>query len=170
MNINNTFKDDSKYFQTMTLIGSTKFRDIFYESAKIFTMRGFIVTMPHIFSNNEDEDIFDNELSAFTKEEKINILKRMGFQRIYEADVVYYINPKLYIGMHTLAELLYAEYLGKHIMTLCKYEINGSTEYKKLYNEYINKRKSLFPGAIKLLNEYKPYLWDYNNYNEKYNL
>lgn len=148
-------------FKTVTLVGSTTFKDVFYETAKILTMHGYLITMPHIFARTEDEKIFDSEFCMLigpSREDKIAMLKHMGFQRVYEADIVYVINPGMYIGKHTLAEILYAQYLGKQVVYLCE-PSKCLEDDPELYYKRKNEQDKLKPEAINILNKYKPYKW-----------
>lgn len=98
-----------KKFQVIALIGSTKFKDHFIRLQKEFTIGGYIVLSPCIFSHADPED---NKVSTV---EIGYMLDEMGKQRIDMCDFVFVINPDNYIGHNTQMEIDYAISIGKEI-------------------------------------------------------
>lgn len=87
------------------LCGSTRFKDKFFEVAKDFTLKGYIVTMPMVFVHSGDE------ISNWQKE----YLDEVHKAKIADADLVYIINCDKYIGESTKSEIDWALQLGKKI-------------------------------------------------------
>ena len=88
------------------LCGSTRFKDKFFEVAKDFTLKGYIVTMPLVYHHSGDEEI--------TEEQKRN-LDELHKAKIADADLIYIININNYIGNSTRSEIKWAVQLGKKI-------------------------------------------------------
>ncbi len=88
------------------LCGSTKFKDKFFEIAKDFTLKGYIVTMPMVFVHSGDEEI--NEVQKA-------YLDELHKAKIADADLVYVINCDGYIGNSTRNEIKWAAALSKKI-------------------------------------------------------
>ena len=99
----------NKKFQVIALIGSTKFKDYFIRLQKDFTLKGYIVISPCIFSHADPED---EKVSTI---EIGKMLDEMCKQRIDMADFVYVINPNKYVGDNTQMEIDYAKNIGKMI-------------------------------------------------------
>ena len=91
---------------TVCLCGSTKFKDKFFEIAKDFTLKGYIVTMPMVFVHSGDEEV--NEVQK-------EYLDEIHKAKIAAADLVYIINPNNYIGKSTTDEIEWAKLLDKKI-------------------------------------------------------
>jgi len=89
----------SKNREIVTLCGSTKYKKIFEEYNKIFTMQGKIVLMPGCFAH------FDNiELTVQEKHD----LDELHKDKILKSDFIFVINKDLYIGDSTRSEIDYA--------------------------------------------------------------
>ena len=92
------------------LCGSTRFKETFFNVARDFTLKGYIVTMPMVFVhrgdivNNLDKDYLDE----------------IHKTKIAEANLVYIINENGYIGESTKSEIDWALQLGKKIEYLEK--------------------------------------------------
>jgi hypothetical protein len=90
------------------LCGSTRFKEIFFEIAKKFTLKGYIVTMPGVFVHRGD---------SINKEDKEH-LDEIHKTKIADADEIFVINKDGYIGESTKSEIEWAEELGKKITYL----------------------------------------------------
>lgn len=95
---------------TVCLCGSTRFKDKFFEVAKDFTLKGYIVTMPMVFAHCGDD------ISDIQKE----YLDEVHKSKIAKADLVYIINQDGYIGQSTFNEIEWATKLNKKIEYLEK--------------------------------------------------
>lgn len=93
------------------LCGSTTFKKLFFEVAKKFTLKGYIVIMPVMFSHSEG-----NNTHKIDK----NFLDELHKAKIANADLIYVINQNGYIGDSTRSEIEWAEALGKPIEYLNK--------------------------------------------------
>lgn len=89
------------------LCGSTKFKDLFEQKNKAFTLDGNIVLTAGIFVHTNSESITTEE-----KQKLDNLHKR----KIDLADMIYVINLKGYIGDSTRSEIEYAKSKNKGIM------------------------------------------------------
>lgn len=87
------------------LCGSTRFKETFFDVARDFTLKGYIVTMPMVFVHRGD---IVNDLDK-------DYLDEIHKAKIAEADLVYIINENGYIGESTKSEIEWAEELGKKI-------------------------------------------------------
>lgn len=95
-------------YKVITLCGSTKFKDLFVETAKRLTLQGYIVLMPNVFGHSGDE---------FTDEQKI-MLDDMHKRKIDMSDSIFVINRNGYIGSSTMSEIEYASTHNKQIVYL----------------------------------------------------
>ncbi len=90
------------------LCGSTRFKEIFFDIAKEFTLKGYIVTMPEVFVHRGDTiDEKDKEY-----------LDEIHKAKIADADEIFVINKDGYIGESTKSEIEWAEELDKKIIYL----------------------------------------------------
>ena len=80
----------------ITLCGSTKFKELFDEYNKKFTLEGNIVLMPGCYAHYDKIEITD--------EEKIN-LDILHKDKILMSDIVFIINKNGYIGSSTKSEI-----------------------------------------------------------------
>lgn len=87
----------------ITLCGSTRFKNEFYECATELTRSGWLVLMPHIFSKADGEVIDDD---------RIKLLKDMHTGRMLKSDAIFVVNPGGYIGEHTKYEIDFARIMG----------------------------------------------------------
>ena len=83
----------------VVLMGSTKFKEQWYETAEKLYAEGNIVLMTHFFHHADDKPITAEE------EEKCWIMYR---KMINMADYAYVINVGGYIGEHTKKDIAYA--------------------------------------------------------------
>ena len=82
----------------VTLCGSTKHKNLFYEVAKALTLQDWIVLMPHVFAHSGD---------SISDEEK-EMLDKLHKQKIDMSDGIFVICPDGYIGESTQSEIDYA--------------------------------------------------------------
>lgn len=90
------------------LCGSTRFKETFFDIAKKFTLKGYIVTMPGVFVHRGDT----------IDEENKEYLDEIHKAKIADADEIFVINQNGYIGESTKSEIEWAEELGKKITYL----------------------------------------------------
>lgn len=83
----------------VTLIGSTKFKDEFYETALLLTIEGYIVLTPFVFSHHDNIKLTS---------EVIDNLNELIRHKIDMSDEVFVINKDQYIGKSTKEEIEYA--------------------------------------------------------------
>lgn len=104
-------------FRVITLCGSTRFKDAFFEAQKRLTLEGNIVISVGLFGHSGDEEVW----TPGTKE----MLDDMHKRKIDMADAIYVINVDGYIGESTRSEIEYAKATGKKIM----YLVNPDNQY-----------------------------------------
>ena len=97
-------------YKVITLCGSTKFKDEFFEQQKRLTLEGNIVISVSLFGHSGDNEI----LSEGVKE----MLDDMHKRKIDMADEIFVINKNGYIGTSTKSEIEYAKNHGKVIKYL----------------------------------------------------
>ena len=100
---------DNKY-PIITLCGSTKFKDEFFEAQKLLTLQGYIVISVGLFGHAGDNEVW----SEGTKE----MLDDMHKRKIDLADEIFVINKDGYIGQSTKSEIEYAILHGKKVSYL----------------------------------------------------
>lgn len=98
--------------KVITLCGSTKFKEQFYQTNAFLTLQGNIVISVAFFEQNEGFEI--------TKEQA-DILGEVHFRKIDISDEIFVIDVNGYIGDSTRKEIKYAEKKGKVI----RYYSNG---------------------------------------------
>lgn len=94
-------------YKVVTLCGSTKFKDSFYEVQKKLTLDGNIVISVGLFGHSGDTEVF----TPGTKE----MLDDMHKRKIDMADEIFVINVGGYIGSSTKSEIEYARATGKPV-------------------------------------------------------
>jgi len=104
-------------YKVITLCGSTRFKDQFFEVQKRLTLEGNIVISVGLFGHSGDDEVW----TEGTKE----MLDDMHKRKIDLADAVYVINVGGYIGSSTRSEIEYAKACGKEVLYL---EEPGNTE------------------------------------------
>lgn len=92
-------------YKVITLCGSTKFKQQFYEVQKKLTLEGNIVISVGLFGHSGDDEVW----SEGTKE----MLDDMHKRKIDMADEIFVINVDGYIGTSTKSEIEYAKKMGK---------------------------------------------------------
>ena len=94
-------------YPVITLCGSTRFKDQFFEAQKRLTLEGNIVISVGLFGHSGDNEVWGEG----TKE----MLDDMHKRKIDMADSIYVINVGGYIGESTRSEIEYAKKNGKAI-------------------------------------------------------
>ena len=94
-------------FKVITLCGSTRFKDAFFETQKRLTLEGNIVISVGLFGHSGDNEVW----TEGTKEMLDNMHKR----KIDMSDGIYVINVGGYIGESTRSEIDYATKNGKTV-------------------------------------------------------
>ena len=97
-------------YKVVTLCGSTKFKEQFYEAQKELTLKGYIVISVGLFGHSGD---------VFTDEQKV-MLDDMHKRKIDMADEIFVINVDGYIGNSTKSEIEYAKNHNKIVNYLEK--------------------------------------------------
>lgn len=88
------------------LCGPTRFKTEFFDAAEYFTLKGYIVLMPGVFSH-ADGIVLDDHLKR-----KLDILHKA---KIELSSGIYVVNVGGYIGDSTRSEIEYAERLNKGV-------------------------------------------------------
>lgn len=94
-------------YKVITLCGSTKFKDDFFEQQKRLTLEGNIVISVGLFGPAGDSEVWRKG----TKE----MLDDMHKRKIDMADGIFVINKGGYIGSSTKSEIEYAIKTGKTV-------------------------------------------------------
>jgi hypothetical protein len=94
-------------YPVITLCGSTRFKNAFFEAQKRLTLEGNIVISVGLFGHSGDDEVW----TEGTKE----MLDDMHKRKIDMADGIYVINVGGYIGQSTRSEIDYARSQGKTI-------------------------------------------------------
>ena len=109
-------------FKVITLCGSTRFKEEFFEAQKRLTLEGNVVITVGLFGHSGDDVVWTEGVK--------DMLDRQHLAKIDLADEIFVINVGGYIGDSTRREIAYAEFKGKSISYL--------EEYRKpsLYDNY----------------------------------
>ena len=99
-------------YPVITLCGSTRFKDAFFEAQKRLTLEGNIVISVGLFGHSGDVEVW----TEGTKE----MLDDMHKRKIDMADEIFVINVGGYIGYSTRSEIEYAISKGKTVSYLEK--------------------------------------------------
>ena len=97
-------------YKVITLCGSTKFKNEFFEAQKRLTLEGNIVISVGLFGHSGDDEAW----TEGTKE----MLDDMHKRKIDMADEIFVINVGRYIGESTRTEIEYAKKTGKIVRYL----------------------------------------------------
>lgn len=97
-------------YKVITLCGSTRFKDQFFEVQKRLTLDGNIVISVGLFGHSGDDEVW----TEGTKE----MLDDMHKRKIDMADEIYVINVGGYIGSSTRSEIEYAKQTNKKVRYL----------------------------------------------------
>lgn len=103
-------------FKVITLCGSTRFRDEYFQAQKRLTLEGNIVISVGLFGHSGDEEVW----TPGTKE----MLDEMHLSKIDMADEIFVVNPGGYVGSSTAREIAYALSQGKKVRSLCPLELS----------------------------------------------
>lgn len=103
-----------KKYPVVTLCGSTRFKDEFYQVQKDFTLRGYIVISVGFFGYSSDENVWESMDESTLTQTKM-MLDDIHKSKIDMADEVFVVNPGGYVGDSTWSEICYARMLGKRI-------------------------------------------------------
>lgn len=94
---------------TITVCGSTKFKDEMMVALKELTLQGHIVLMPGVFAHKEN---------IILSEEVKKSLDNLHFQKIDMSQAIYVVNVGGYIGFSTEREIRHAHRACKDIYYL----------------------------------------------------
>ena len=97
-------------YPVVTLCGSTRFKEQFFEAQKRLTLEGNIVISVGLFGHSGDDEVW----TEGTKE----MLDDMHKRKIDMADGIFVINVGGYIGQSTRSEIEYALAHGKEVRYL----------------------------------------------------
>lgn len=120
------YECNSAKIPVVTLCGSTKFKDTFFEVANILALKGVVVLKPDIYSG------YDEDTVILTSNELEN-LKKAHYTKIDMSDAVIVINKNGYIGKATREEIEYAVKYNKKIYYLEGY---GNRSNGVLFDEF----------------------------------
>ncbi|MCI5648791.1 MAG: hypothetical protein ACI4EG_02715 [Fusicatenibacter sp.] len=101
-------------YPVVTLCGSTRFRDQFYQAQKKLTLAGKIVISVGLYGHSGDEEVWEG-MDEGTKTRTKEMLDDMHKRKIDMADGIYVINVGGYIGESTRSEIAYAKSHGKTV-------------------------------------------------------
>ena len=104
-------------YPVITLCGSTRFKDEFYEAQKRLTLEGNIVISVGLFGQSGDSEVWEG-MDEGTLSKTKEMLDDMHKRKIDMADGIYVINVGGYIGNSTRSEIEYAEASGKFVKYL----------------------------------------------------
>lgn len=99
-------------YPVITLCGSTRFKNEFYEAQKRLTLEGNIVISVGLFGHSGDSEVWDG-MDEGTLSKTKEMLDDMHKREIDMADGIYVINVGGYIGNSTKSEIEYAKAHGK---------------------------------------------------------
>ena len=94
-------------YKVVTLCGSTKFKDQFFEAQKKLTLEGCIVISVGLFGHSGDTEVFTDGVKT--------MLDDMHKRKIDMADEIFVINVGGYIGSSTRSEIEYARQHNKKV-------------------------------------------------------
>ena len=97
-------------YKVITLCGSTRFKDAFFDVQKRLSLEGNIVISVGLFGHSGDEEVWKPGVKE--------ILDDMHLRKIDMADEIFVVNPGGYIGESTRREIAYAKETGKSISYL----------------------------------------------------
>ena len=123
-------------YKVITLCGSTRFKDQFFEAQKRLTLEGNIVISVGLFGHSGDNEVWTEGIKE--------MLDDMHKRKIDMADEIFVINVGGYIGSSTRSEIEYAMEHGKAVHYLESTEVIQSTPLRR----YIEKFTSLETARI----------------------
>ena len=101
-------------YKVITLCGSTRFKDAFFEAQKRLTLEGNIVISVGLFGHSGDDEVWEG-MGEDTMTKTKEMLDDMHKRKIDMADAIYVINVGGYIGSSTRSEIAYALATGKEV-------------------------------------------------------
>lgn len=102
---------EGRHFPVVTLCGSTRFKQDFFQVQKELTLKGYIVISVGLFGHSGDHEVWEN-MDEGTLTETKKMLDEMHKRKIDMADEIYVINKGGYIGESTKSEIAYAKEHG----------------------------------------------------------
>ena len=120
-------------YKVITLCGSTRFKEQFFEVQKRLTLEGNIVISVGLFGHSGDNEVW--------KEGTKEMLDDMHKRKIDMADEIFVINVGGYIGSSTRSEIEYAKEHGKAVRYLEPTEVNIANSLSR-YIEQFNALKT----------------------------
>jgi len=103
-------------FKVITLCGSTKFKNEFYEVQKQLTLKGYIVISVGLFGHSGDNEVWTEGMKT--------MLDEMHKRKIDMAEEIFVINVNNYIGSSTKSEIEYAKDTNKKIHYYTEFNFN----------------------------------------------
>ena len=100
----------NKKYKTITLCGSTRFKEDYIRVQKELTLAGNIVISVGLFGHQGDDEVWEEGVKE--------MLDEMHLDKIDMADEIFVINPGGYIGASTKREIAYASAKGKKINSM----------------------------------------------------
>lgn len=107
-------------YKVITLCGSTRFKDEFYQIQKELTLKECIVISVGLFGHTGDEEVWENMDEGTITKTKI-MLDDMHKRKIDMADEIFVIDVGGYIGESTKSEIAYAKEHNKPITYYSSY-------------------------------------------------
>ena len=104
-------------YKVITLCGSTRFKEDFFQAQKRLTLEGNIVISVGLFGHSGDHEVWEN-MDEGTLTATKEMLDDMHKRKIDMADEIFVINVGGYIGESTRSEIEYAKKAGKAIRYL----------------------------------------------------
>ncbi len=102
-------------FKVITLCGSTRFKDEYFEAQKRLTLEGNIVISVGLFGHSGDGEVWSEGVK--------DMLDEMHLSKIDMADEIFVVNPGGYVGQSTSREIAYALSQGKKVGSLCPIDL-----------------------------------------------
>jgi hypothetical protein len=109
-----TWYFENHEFPVITLCGSTRFKDEFFEVQKRLTLDGYIVISVGLFGHAGDQEVWESMDEGTIMKTK-EMLDDMHKRKIDMSDGIFVINVGGYIGSSTRSEIEYAMAAGKKI-------------------------------------------------------
>lgn len=107
-------------YKVITLCGSTRFKEEFYQIQKELTLKEYIVISVGLFGHAGDEEVWENMDEGTITKIKI-MLDDMHKRKIDMADEIFVIDVDGYIGESTKSEINYAKEHNKPITYYSSY-------------------------------------------------
>lgn len=101
-------------FPIITLCGSTKFKDEFFNVQKELSLKGYVVLSLGLFGHSGDSEAWS----------KKNVLDEIHKQKIDMSSSIFVIDVGGYIGESTKSEIEYAQNKGKKVYFYSNNDLN----------------------------------------------